>query len=402
MRYFVTPSNPNVFLIGIYENQLYGFGKKNEKLCLYQKSIFDNCDWEEFFVAEINVMKAECCENGLHVASGIRGTEIFIATRDKEFTHVFSVDILTKEFTELKMLEKLYDGFATPYLNLCCKCLSPVLRFLGYDDDMNLYSFMITPRCYNKDVGIYRILVYFNKSLYCLLQMDSNSYKLDSVISSNIAVNRQGEAFSIVEKENGRLKSIGLGASWIETVLNIPEDLVWHDMAFFHDDKFTFSLSRQKRDDDILLQLSYLKFSVSNRYLTSSLDTTFTVDSNFPSFESVPFFFSYKKVGVKISSLKKRLIGVQPHFIVFQTTSNSIVTIPLRMLSLSESAYLSLRQIPEPSLPPAVPEFMIIEQILNFINYLIGRKSKKTVDDRWMSLNFIKKTLGLSKNFALK
>uniref|UniRef100_A0A914QV14 Uncharacterized protein n=1 Tax=Panagrolaimus davidi TaxID=227884 RepID=A0A914QV14_9BILA len=373
MRYFVTPSNPNVFLIGIYENQLYGFGKKNEKFCLYQKSIFDNGDWEEFFAVEINVMKAECCENGLHVASSMYDTTIRITTRDKEFTHVFSVDIFTKKFTALKMLEKLYDGFATPNLNLCCKY-----------------------------VGIYRILVYFNKSHYCLLQMDSNSYKLPLIVSSNIAVNREGEAISVIEKENGRIKRMAFGDSGIQLFGDIPENLVWHDMAFSHDEILTFSLSRQKRDDDIVLWLSCLEFSVPNLSVYFGDSSFFTVDSNLPSFESVPFFFSYQKVGVKISSLETRIVGLQLHFIVFQTVSNSIVTIPVRMLSLSESAYLSLRQIPEPSLPPAIPQFMIFEQILYFFNYIFGRKSKKTVDDRWMSLNFIKKTLALSNNFALK
>uniref|UniRef100_A0AC35GYX4 Uncharacterized protein n=1 Tax=Panagrolaimus sp. PS1159 TaxID=55785 RepID=A0AC35GYX4_9BILA len=225
MRYFVTPSNPNVFLIGIYENQLYGFGKKNEKLCLYQKCIFDNGDWEEFLATEINVMKVECCENGLHVASGMHITKIWITARDKEFTHAFFFDIFTKKLTTLKMLEKLYDGFATPDLNLCCKCLSPVLRVHGFD--MNLLSFVITPRCYNKDVGIYRILVYSNKSRYCLLQMDSNSYKLDLIISSNIAVNREGEAMCVVEKENGRIKKMRLGDSDIQINANVLENLVY-------------------------------------------------------------------------------------------------------------------------------------------------------------------------------
>uniref|UniRef100_A0A914PDJ4 Uncharacterized protein n=1 Tax=Panagrolaimus davidi TaxID=227884 RepID=A0A914PDJ4_9BILA len=398
MRYFVTPSNPNIFLIGIYENQLYGFGEKNEKFCLYQKSIFDNGDWEEFLATEINVMKAECCENGLHVASGFHGKEIWITTRDKEFTHVFSVDIFTKESTALKMLEKLYDGFTTPNLNICCKCLNPVLRFLRYE--MNLFSLIITPRCYNKDVGIYRILVYFNKSRYCLLQMDSNSYKLPFIISSNVAVNGAGEAI-FVEKENGQIKTMGLGASGMQIKADFPENFVWHDMAFFHDEILTFSLSRQKRDDDILLQLSYLRFSVPNSSVDIRVDLSFAVDSSFPSFESVPFFFSYQICAVKIPSLETPMVEIEPRFIVFQTTSNSIVTIPLRMLSLSESAYLSLRQIPEPSLPPAIPQFMVFEQILNFFNYFFGRKSKKTVD-RWMSLNFIKKTLGLSNNYALK
>uniref|UniRef100_A0A914PPT7 Uncharacterized protein n=1 Tax=Panagrolaimus davidi TaxID=227884 RepID=A0A914PPT7_9BILA len=99
--------------------------------------------------------------------------------------------------------------------------------------------------------------------------------------------------------------------------------------------------------------------------------STFNVDSGFPSFESSSIF-------------------VTSNFFVFQS-SKRITTIPRRMLSLSEYAYISCLGIPEPQ--------KIKPSTFRFLKKLFPHQTK--VDDPWMSMNFIMKTLKLSKKFEL-
>uniref|UniRef100_A0A914PN45 Uncharacterized protein n=1 Tax=Panagrolaimus davidi TaxID=227884 RepID=A0A914PN45_9BILA len=396
--YFTTPSNPNIFLIGIHENQLYGFGKKKNKLCLYQKSIFDSGNWEELFIIKLDVIKSECCNGGLHVASGMNDTKIWIAAREKEFTRIFSYDIFTNEFITYKMLEEIYDEFALLNCNLCCKCLIPIIRYHGCESD--LHSFIITPRRYVNEVGIFRYFFNINKSQHCLLWKKFDSFQLrSSTITSNIAVHHEGEVLFVRKKlEDGQIKTLSISDSEFQINANIPVDdldSVGHDISFCHDNfNAIYCLTLQKRNAGCLLNVSFIDFSLSQEYIKKYCLSFCTVDSNFPPFESAPFFLSSRITPTKHPSYAGI---ISPCFIVFQT-NDEIVTVPLRMLSLSESSYLSLRKIPEPSAADAEKvKLSTFQKIKKFFT----RKTKK-VKDPWMSLNFIREILGLSKNFDLK
>uniref|UniRef100_A0AC34F630 Uncharacterized protein n=1 Tax=Panagrolaimus sp. ES5 TaxID=591445 RepID=A0AC34F630_9BILA len=386
--YFITPARPDIFLIGIYENQLFGFGEnEKKKLCIYRKSIFDIGDWEVFFTTDVTVMKTECCDTGLHV---------------NQFPRVYSIDIITKEFIAYKMLAGIYYELAIPGLKLCCKCLKPIIRFLG--NCLNTVCFLITLRRYSSAGKTdFRLLFAVNKSQHCIFYKNMDNITLDSApLSSNIAVTVHGQLLSVREKsEDGRMQLLSILYPPHNFIARIRDDdaSIWHDITFCSDHyNGIYGLTREQKDDDtVILKLYFITISYPAPGISFHYVTSCTVDAKFPSFGSTPFYFSYAyKCKIPGGTIETSPIFIFPHFIAFQS-AEGIVTVPLRMLSLSESAYLSLSRIPEPSIPVTEVKLSVFQRIQKFLR----RKSKK-VKDPWMSLNFIKKTLGLSKDFELK
>uniref|UniRef100_A0AC34FIF3 Uncharacterized protein n=1 Tax=Panagrolaimus sp. ES5 TaxID=591445 RepID=A0AC34FIF3_9BILA len=395
--YFITPSKPDIFLIGIYENQLFGFGEnEKKKLCIYQKSIFDIGDWEVFFTTDVTVMKTECCDTGLHVASNIHKTRIWIAARVNQSPCVYLIDIQTKKFFAYKMLKEIDQEVTDPEINLCCKCLMPIIRFQGFF--WNAARFLITlRRCTSTEKVDFRLFFAVTESQHCIFYKNMDNITLDSPpLSSNIAVSVHGQLLSVREKsEDGRIKSLSVMHTENTIIARIPDDSdsVWHDITFCSDHfNVLYGLTRQQKEDTVILRIYIISITYPDEDMRFLLLKSYTVDAKFPSFESTPFYFSYQCGCVDASTP----LSIFTEFIVFQAPEG-IVTVPLRMLSLSESAYLSLSRIPEPSIPVTEVKLSVFQRIQKFLR----RKSKK-VKDPWMSLNFIKKTLGLSNDFELK
>uniref|UniRef100_A0A914ZBN2 SOCS box domain-containing protein n=1 Tax=Panagrolaimus superbus TaxID=310955 RepID=A0A914ZBN2_9BILA len=389
--YFITPSNPNIFLIGIFENRLFGFGEEKKKLCIFQKSIFDIGNWEKFFVINATVMKSECCETGLQVASNIHETKIWIVARVNQFACVYSVDISTKQFIAFKMLPKIYHEGEVLETNLCCKCLMPIIRYLG--DILNINCFLITQRrcSFSTEKIEFRVLFAINESQHCLFWKNADNITFNSPpLSSNVAVTFYGQLLSVYEKsEDKRIKHFSIMKSPDTYIARIPDDTIWHEITFFSDHHDgMFALTRETLSDSVVLKLYLISISYPTVGISFRFFSSHTVDVNFPSLESAPFYFSC------YSSRESSVVTLYPRFIVFQAPEG-IVTIPLRMLSLSEFAYLSLSRMPKP--PIIESKLSTFQRIIKYF-----RKKPNTEKYPWMSLNFIKKTLGLSKDFELK
>uniref|UniRef100_A0AC35GGX8 Uncharacterized protein n=1 Tax=Panagrolaimus sp. PS1159 TaxID=55785 RepID=A0AC35GGX8_9BILA len=308
------------------------------------------------------------CSNGLHLASAIIDSKIWIVGKKNWVkTFVCSVDIISMKLQIFKVFENRNALFSP--LIPCHKCIMPYIR--NYES--NPLRFLIVPnRVITKKPHNIIIFTFTINSLHqsCFFEYHGERYIRDTIMS-NIAINDGNEIlYANKNSINGRIENFSIvnGRMHREKSNKFKK---WEDVAFFNDGGTSYCLAKFFKHDNVRIGLFSVRFSYGlNRIKFTGL-FNFTVDSNFPSFDMSSIF-------------------VSPNFFVFQS-SQAIVTIPKRMLSLSESAYISLCKIPERPKPEVKISFL--EKIKRFF---FKNKSKP-----WMSLSFIIESLKLSPSFSL-
>uniref|UniRef100_A0A914QKI2 Uncharacterized protein n=1 Tax=Panagrolaimus davidi TaxID=227884 RepID=A0A914QKI2_9BILA len=204
----------------------------------------------------------------------------------------------------------------------------------------------------------------------CFFEYHGERYIRDTIMS-NIAINDGNEIlYANRNSINGKVENFSIvnGRMHREKRNKFKK---WEDVAFFNDDDTSYCLAKFFKHDYVRIGLFSVRFSYGLNRIKFTGHFNFKVDSNFPSFDMSTIY-------------------VSPNFCVFQS-SEAIVTIPKRMLSLSESAYISLCKIPERPIPEVKISFL--EKIKRFF---LKKKSKP-----WMSLSFIIESLKLSPSFSL-
>uniref|UniRef100_A0AC35F2S2 Uncharacterized protein n=1 Tax=Panagrolaimus sp. PS1159 TaxID=55785 RepID=A0AC35F2S2_9BILA len=405
--YFVTQNPKNIVIIGIENYNVYGIGDKNGFLVIYQKDCFDAGEWDEF--VELNVSigtqeKCKICKETMPTAAGIINSKMWIIASgtllesEESEQHVFSVDLETKGVTLFKVEEDEINGFVK---SICMKCdtlqitfenhINGKPRFAVQPNRLRTASMVIREshpfpqfKQFYLDIDVKNQTCYFGffdiflpKPIAPLKKVFVAGFNGDQF---HFGLQRFTYTFVRRNKWFCPSEQTPMGGDYHSFSMSnfvIGEEMV--DTEFFCDAQNELHCIVKEKNGLDSFKLSIFKPIIDMENETVSLDLV-----------------SIFEVGHDFPDIQKNLIFTTQNLIIF-SSSVGIVVVINRVLTLSESAYLALQNIPIAKTKSLYERFK---------DLFTTSKSKdlqlKKSNSNCISMNYLRKNLGISKNVSIK
>uniref|UniRef100_A0A914QRI5 PTHB1 N-terminal domain-containing protein n=1 Tax=Panagrolaimus davidi TaxID=227884 RepID=A0A914QRI5_9BILA len=399
--YFVSQKPKNIRLIGTENHNVYGIGDKNGCLVIYQKDCFDAREWDEFAELKVSIgsqQKCKICTGTMPTAAGIINSKMWVIASGtllerkpkKSEQHVFCVDLETKEVTLFKVEENEINDFVK---SICMKC--DTLQITFEDNIDGKPRFVVQPnrlRTASMIISISNPYPQF-KQFYFDIDVENQTCNFgyfDFLPENSKRINALRKVFVAGFNEDRfhygllRLGYFGsrqtpMGGDYRSfSMSNFVKSEEMVDSEFFYDAQNELHCIVKEKNGDVSFKLSIFKPIIDMENETVSLDfvSTFEVAHDFP-------------------DIQKNLIFTTPNLIIFSSSVGVVVVIN-RVLTLSESAYLALQNIP-------------ITKMKSFYESFKGlfttSKSKdlkpKKSNSNCISMNYLRENFGISKNVSI-